>query len=221
MSVVIINPNATEAMTNAMLAVAQEAEPEIQFEGWTSHLGPPSIQGREDGDAATAPLLTLVDRAVAQNAQGIIIGCFDDTALAQAAKRAPCPVLGIGQAAYHAAALRSWRFSVVTTLSVSVPILEENIRALGLAGYLGRVRASEVPVLELEDNPAQAARAVRDEAVRAQAEDKVDAVILGCAGMVQVMQEVRAALRLPVIDPVTSAVSSMAMLVKEQARYSA
>ena len=55
-------------------------------------------------------------------------------------------MLGICQAACHVAALRGWRFSVVTTLAVSVPILEENIARYGFAPLLGRVRASDVPV---------------------------------------------------------------------------
>ena len=60
-----------------------------------------------------------------------IIGCFDDTALEDAANLADCPVIGIGQASYHYAALRNWRFSVVTTLSVSKPIIQSNIEGQG------------------------------------------------------------------------------------------
>ena len=86
MSVIIINPNSTVQMTDAMLGAARHAVPDIPIEGWTSHKGPASIQGAEDGASATAPLLELVSRADAQGAKGIVIGCFDDTALHQAAQ---------------------------------------------------------------------------------------------------------------------------------------
>ena len=203
MTIVIINPNSTASMTEAMVGAAEKAAPNLQFDGWTSTKGPPSIQGAEDGDAATPHLLELV--ASASGAEGVIIGCFDDTGLTEAARLADCPVIGLGQASYHYAALRQWRFSVVTTLAVSVPVLTENIRALGLEHCLAKVRASEVPVLELEANPSASGRVIKEEALRARAEDDIAAVILGCAGMLQVVEDVQAALDIEAIDPVTCA----------------
>lgn len=171
MTTVMINPNSTQSMTDAMLSEAQAAVPGPVFSGATSHDGPPSIQGPRDGDKATPPLLDLVDEIARAGADGIIIGCFDDTALQSPAARVSCPVIGIGQAAYHHAALRQWRFSVVTTLPISVPILKQNIRDFGFDQHLGRVRASNVPVLALESDPAASATAILHEAQRAAEED--------------------------------------------------
>lgn len=212
MPVVVINPNSTEAMTEAMLAAARVVAPSIAFEGWTSRQGPPSIQGVKDGRLAAGPLLELVGKAGRDGADGIVIGCFDDTSLAEAAAVAPCPVVGIGQAAYHYCALRQWRFSVVTTLSISVPVIEENIASYGLTGVLGCVRASEVPVLDLDRSPEAAITPILGEAERAVQEDGIDAVILGCAGMIHVTSALREALPVPVIDPVEAATGCIAWL---------
>ena len=46
-------------MTEAMVSAAQAAVPSLSFEGWTSHDGPPAIQGAEDGALAEPPLLEL------------------------------------------------------------------------------------------------------------------------------------------------------------------
>lgn len=211
MAVVIINPNSTVAMTEAMVAAAQAAAPGLTFEGWTSHDGPPAIQGPEDGARAEGPLLTLVEKA--DGADGIIVGCFDDTALAAAAKAAACPVIGIGQASFHLAALQHWRFSVVTTLDVSVPIIERNIREMGLDWACARVRAADVPVLALESDRGAAERAIRVEAERALTSDGCDALILGCAGMVHVTHALRADLDTIVIDPVEAAATGMRWLL--------
>ena len=205
MAVIIINPNSTVSMTEAMVMQARRAAPNQSFEGWTSHDGPPSIQGPKDGEIATQPLLKLVDQASRAGADGIVIGCFDDTALDQAAAAADCPVIGIGQASYHYAALTNWRFSVVTTLSVSVPIIEDNIRRTGLSRFMSKVRASEVPVLELETAPGKAAEAIKSEALQAQNLDEISAIILGCAGMVEVYDQVERALSVETIDPITCA----------------
>ncbi|MEH6836680.1 MULTISPECIES: aspartate/glutamate racemase family protein [Falsihalocynthiibacter] len=182
--IVIINPNSTETMTDAMVDIARSATPDVAIEGWTSHDGPPAIQGPKDGEDSIPPLLKLVRLAAAKGAQAIIIGCFDDTGLSQARKIAACPVIGIGQAAYHLAALAGERFSVVTTLDVSVPVLESNIQSYGLTGHLAKVRASGVPVLDLETDPETANPKVIAEINRAVSEDRVQSVVLGCAGMV-------------------------------------
>jgi len=205
MAIIIINPNSTTSMTEAMAAQARRPAPGLTFEAWTSHDGPASIQGPKDGAAATAPLLKRVKEAAAQNPDGIIIGCFDDTALEEAAQIVHCPVIGIGQAAYHFAALRNWKFSVVTTLSVSVPVLEANIDRYGLMPFCAKVRASDIPVLALEADPARTSQIIAAEARAAEVDDQVQCVILGCAGMVGVHDTVQSAVGLNVIDPVTCA----------------
>lgn len=209
MAIIIINPNSTGSMTEAIVAQARRCCPELEFEGWTSHDAPPAIQGAEDGEAARGPLLKLVERASSNGADGIIIGCFDDTALDEAAAIASCPVIGIGQASYHYAALRNWRFSVVTTLSVSTPIIQGNIERQSLGHLVSRVRASGVPVLELEANTEHAGSMITEEAIRAEQNDGISAIVLGCAGMVDVVDTVRKTVSTTVIDPVECAARCM------------
>jgi allantoin racemase len=205
----IINPNSTETMTEGMLTAARAANPARGFVGWTSHDGPEAIEGPEDGAACVPPLLRLVESASAAGSCGIAIGCFDDTGLALAQKIAACPVVGIGQAAFHLAALRGWRFSVVTTLPVSVPVIEANIAGYGLQGSLGRVRAANVPVLALERDPDGASDLVAQEVERAIQQDQIDAVVLGCAGMNRLVDRLRTRFDLPLIDPVAAAAQAL------------
>jgi len=187
--IVIINPNSTVSMTDAMVETARKVAPGADIVGWTSTDGPPAIQGAQDGDAAIPPLLKLVKQADEAGAKVIILGCFDDTGLTAARALARCPVIGIGQAAYHLASLYGPRFSVVTTLDVSVPILAANISAYGLDKNLGRVRASGVPVLALEDDREKATRQVKAEIVAAYHDDGINSVVLGCAGMVHITED--------------------------------
>lgn len=200
MRLLFINPNATVSMTDTIAEAARAAAPAgVEIVARTNHAGPPSIQGEADGAAAVPGLLAEVAAARA-DFDAIVIACFDDTGLAEARAIAPCPVLGIGQAAYLAAVLLGRRFSVVTTLAVSVPILEANLAAYGIAGACARVRASGIPVLEVE----RSAGAIAAEASRAVAEDEVEAIVLGCAGMAG-LTEALADLPVPVIDGVAAA----------------
>ncbi|KPA23228.1 Asp/Glu/Hydantoin racemase [Shimia sp. SK013] len=216
MRVAIINPNSTEAMTEAMLRTAQATVPGLTFEGWTSINGPSSIQGPADGLEATPPLLEEIRKAGAAGVDGIIIGCFDDTALTQAAALATCPVIGIGQSCYHRAALMNWRFSVVTTLDVSLPVLKQNILDAGLAQHLVSLHASGVPVLALEADTIPATKQILKTAQKAEEDDGIDAVILGCAGMVHVTQSVRSSLKIPVLDPIETSATCMHWLLSQR-----
>ncbi len=118
---------------------------------------------------------------------------------------ANCPVIGIGQAAYHLAAIAGGRFSVVTTLAISIPILEENIRSYGLTGQLGRVRASGVPVLALEQDTQAATDQVVAEISKAAREDGIQSVVLGCGGMVDIEQGIAHLPEIRLIDGVRAA----------------
>lgn len=210
--IVLINPNSTDAMTQAMVQTASKAG--VTLIGWTSHDGPTAIQGPEDGAACIPPLLALVRKANDTGAKAIIIGCFDDTGLDAARDIASCPVIGIGQAAYHMAVLSGRKFSVVTTLPVSVPILERNIHTYGFTSQLARVRASGVPVLDLETDPAGTADVVIGEINRAVIEDKVNTVVLGCAGMGQIQAYFGNTGNTRLIDGVTSAALLAQFLAK-------
>ncbi len=203
--IVLINPNSTVSMTDAMLRTARETMPQAQFEGWTSHDGPPAIQGAADGVLAEGPLLKLIAKASNMNASAIIIGCFDDTALQPACDIANCPVIGIGQAAYHLAAVAGRRFSVVTTLDVSVPILEANVHAYGLDQQLAKVRASGVPVLSLEQDAEAATEQVLLEVEKASRDDDIQSVVLGCGGMVDIRRHSAGKSAIHMIDGVRAA----------------
>jgi allantoin racemase len=116
------------------------------------------------------------------------------------------PVIGIGEAAFHMAALVAHRFTVITTLSRSVPVLERNLAASGLSGRCARIRATEIPVLAL-DAPASNARAqIADMIAATVRDDGADGIVLGCAGMAHFAAELSALHRLPVVEGVSAAV---------------
>jgi allantoin racemase len=205
MHLLVINPNATVSMTEKIALAARQAVPAgVTVTAVTNHDGPASIQGPEDGARATPGVLALVSAATA-TADAIVIACFDDTALAEARALSPVPVIGIGEAAFHAAMMLGARYCVVTTLSVSIPVIEANLASYGLAEGCLRVRASEVPVLELEHPGSAAETRISDEIARALTDDAARAIVLGCAGMADLAARLSARHGVPVIDGVAAA----------------
>lgn len=217
LNILMINPNSTAEMT-AEIAVAarKKAHPSTRITAVNPADGPSSIQGREDGEACLPGLFALFEEMVSAPSQydAVIIACFDDTGLSQLKVRSPIPVIGIGEAAFHAAMLLGSRFSTVTTLAVSIPVIEENIASYGFGAQSMRVRASDVPVLNIG---SQTQHLIAAEARRAIIEDGCDVIVLGCAGMADLADDLSQQLGLPVIDGVTVAVALCEALVKARA----
>jgi allantoin racemase len=216
MRLAVINPNSTESMTAKIVAAAQLAAPGAVIDGRTCHGAPASIQGPADDSAAVPFVLAQVQAAVAQGADACIIACFDDTGLVEARALVRVPVIGIGEAAFHAAMLLGHRYSVVTTLSISVPVIWQNIHAYGLASHCLNVRASEVPVLDLEKPGSDARAKISAEIGRAIAQDHAKAIVLGCAGMADLAAALCAEHGVPVIDGVSAACGFAQTLVALQ-----
>lgn len=206
MRISIVNPNATMAMTRSVEAAARRVAgvgTEIVASGNPD--GPPSIEGHFDGAMAVPGLLRALLAAEREGAQAHIIACFDDTGLDAARSLLVRPVVGIGEAAAKIASCIAHRFTVVTTLACSVPILEDNLRRYGLSDR-ARVRASDIPVLALEADPAAASRRISQEIEAAIAEDRAEAIVLGCAGMADLARDLSARHAIPVVEGVAAAV---------------
>jgi allantoin racemase len=201
-----INPNSTVAMTQSAVAVARSvADVGVNVHGWTNHDGPRAIQGAADGVAAVAGVLALLPQAKAEGFDAIIIACFDDTGLEEIRQAAHCPVLGIGQAAFHMAALLGQRFSVVTTLAVSVPVIMANVDIYGFGPQCASIRPSDLPVLVVEEGAPETLTRLKDEISRAESEDEIGAVVLGCAGMAALHFDLQKQAKIPLIDGIAAA----------------
>jgi allantoin racemase len=208
-----INPNTTQSMTDKVAQAARAAvSDDVIISAVSSPYGPASIQGAEDGEAALPGLLDALKAGIAEHYDGYAIACFDDTGLSQCRQLTDKPVIGIGQAAFHASLLLQPSFSVVTTLAVSVPVIEANLHTYGLAAMCRKVRASDVPVLALEEPGSDAERQISDEIARACREDACESIVLGCAGMAPLAARLSNRHQLPVIDGVVAAAGMLATL---------
>ena len=195
-------------------AARQVAAPDVDIVARNPKTGPASIQGPEDGRAALPGMLEEIIKGNDEGFNAIIIACFDDTGLAEARKMINIPIIGIGEAAFHAAMMLGEKFSVVTTLSISIPIIEENLINYGLNSMCCKVRASEVPVLDLEIKGSNAQQKISNEISKSLLEDKPGAIVLGCAGMTDLSAQLTKFHQVPIIDGVSVAVGFAAALVR-------
>jgi allantoin racemase len=214
MRIRIINPNTTISMTDTIGAAARAvAAPGTEIIAVTSDTGPVSIEGHYDEAMSFVGLVDEIRKGEEEGTAAYVIACFGDPGLLGARELTRAPVLGIAEAAMHAASFVATGFSIVTTLERTRIIAEHLVRNYGMEHHCRGVRAIDVPVLELE-NPGSNARAIiLKECERAIAEDKSGAVVLGCAGMADLGRFIEQRLQVPVIDGVAAAVKFAEALV--------
>jgi allantoin racemase len=205
MRLLVINPNTSASMTDKIGHAARSVSSAgTEVVAVNPAMGPESIEGYYDEALSLPGLLEEIARGEAAGFDAHVIACFDDSGLDAARALARAPVLGICEAAMHTASLIAGRFSVVTTLARSVPVVEELARRYGVAPRC-RVRACDVPVLALEDPASGAADRIRAEVRRAMEDDGAEAIVLGCAGMADLAGALADETGIPVLDGVACA----------------
>jgi allantoin racemase len=214
MRLLVINPNTSGSMTARIGAAARAvAAAGTEVRAVQPASGPASIEGYFDEAFATPGVIEEIMKGEREGFDAFVIACFDDTGLEAARCAVRGPVIGIGEAAFHLAALVAHRFSVVTTLSRSIAPIESNLVKYGLDRRCARVRACEAPVLALDDPASDARDKLSAEIDRAIAEDGAEAIVLGCAGMADLAALLARRHGLPVIDGVAAAVKLAESLV--------
>ncbi len=208
MRLLVVNPNTTAAMTADIAAgAAAVARRGTVVEGVNPAAGPAAIESEEDEQRCIPGLLAELAaagrRPPSSRPDGYVIACFGDPGLEQARELLAAPVVGIAQAAMHAAALAAGIFSVVTSMSATVS------RAWQLAGtytpaHCAGVYACEIPVLRIGADP-HTIDPIEQSCRGALAADGSRCIVLGCAAMARFAAPLSQRLSVPVIDGVAAA----------------
>lgn len=213
MKILVINPNTTMSMTEKIgIGARENASEGTEIIATNPTRGPVSIEGYYDEAMCLVGMMEEIRRH--PDVDAIVIACFDDTGLDATRMLTNVPVIGMGEAAYAVANLISNKFSVVTTLSRSVPALEHNLAKYGYDRKCIRVRASDIPVLDLENEESGAADRIRSEIILSIKEDRAEAVVLGCAGMGRFVEGLEKEFRIPMLDGVKCGIALAESMIR-------
>ncbi len=206
MRILLINPNSTASMTAGIEKAARAAAlPTTEVLAVSPEGVPPAIEGYADVARCVPPTLALAE-AEAERWDAVVIACHSDPGLEALRELVWNPVIGIGEASFLAACAAGRRFSLITLTPRFIPRKREQIRRLGLLDRLASIRALGAGVVESFAEKDRLRDRYLAEAQAAVREDGADALVLGCAGMVGVAEELQAHLGIPVVDPVVAAV---------------
>ena len=205
--VIVINPNSTEAVTQAMdkaldpLRLAGGP----QIESITNPDGPPGIESQQHVDQVSAHICNII-QARDNDAGAFVIACFSDPGMFAAREVTAKPVFGIAESGILSALSLGNRFGVIAILPQSIPRHIRYIRSLGLESRLAGDFAIGLGVTELADEDRTFSRMVRvSEALRD--EKGADVLVMGCAGMARYRAPLEDKLGIAVVDPVQAAVA--------------
>ena len=194
--------------------LAQVASKDTQIHVESLEEGPASIESVYDEVIASPSIVKLVRRAEDEGYEAVIIDCMGDPGLDAAREIAKIPVLGPCQASIALASLLASRFSVITVLKNVIPIFHDLAKKYGAADKVVSVRSIEVPVLDLEKKWNEVKAALETQGRAAVEEEKAEALILGCTGMIGMAHDLQKALGVPVIDPAPAALMMAEALVR-------
>ncbi len=211
MRILVVNPNTTESMTRSIRVGARAAAgPGTQVDAVQPLHGPAAIEGPLD-EARCLP--GLLDVIATRPADGYVLACFGDPGLDAARVLADAPVVGIAEAALRTAGYLGRGFGVVTTVAAELAHIRDLTARYGVAGSCRSVRACDLPVLDVQRDP-EAVKRILAEARAAVELDGAEVIVLGCAAMTELRDELAAELGVPVIDGVAAAVATVEGLAR-------
>ncbi|NIA24921.1 MAG: hydrogenase expression protein HupH [Gammaproteobacteria bacterium] len=181
--------------------------------------GPMSIEGRKEEAEAVPGLITLAVEAEADGVDAVVIDCMGDPGVDVLREIVSIPVLGPARTSMTVAANIGHRFSILTVLERSRPLVDEQVERAGLSGRLASVRVVDLPVLEIESHPDETFEKLMAQAERAARDDRADVIIPGCTGYVglaeSIEQELHArGLLATVLDPMPLTIRMAAVLAE-------
>ncbi len=183
-----------------MLSRAVSTETEYSVDCIQS--GPVSIESVTDEVFAGPLLLQEAIRAEREGYDAFVVYCFSDLAITALRENVDIPVIGPGECALAAADILSNKFCVITTVEGNVSRTYRRLMQNPITQKkLSSVRALNIPVAELRDDPDATCVYLKKVCAEAVAEDGIDTVVLGCLGLAQYGEEVEKECGVKVIDP--------------------
>lgn len=223
MRLLIINPNTTVTITSLLRAYAQQvAGPDVQIDAVTARFGAPYIACEATYAVAGHAVLDAWACALAAGStppDAVLIGCFGDPGLLALRESSQSSVTGLAEAAFLEAA-RYGPFAIVTGGQRWKPMLERLAHQLGYGHLLQGIHTVAPTGAQLAQDPVVARSLLASACKEAARHFKVNAVILGGAGLAGMAAAVEAAIEadvaVPVIDSVLAGVRQALLQIKHK-----
>lgn len=216
--VLVVNPNSSESVTKAIDRAVQgsAAATWCRFESVTSPDGPEGIVTQHDYEVAARRVPASI-RDYLDAGDAFIVACFSDPGLLATRDFTSKPVVGLGEAGMLAALAAGAKVGVIAVSDAGIPRHTRYWHSLGIADRVAGERAINLRVDQSGDPKlalgrlVEAGRLLRDT-------DGADVLLLGCAGMADLLAPLQAQLNMTVVEPCGAAAEAAASALRERPR---
>lgn len=210
--ILVINPNATESITERILMEAKKLETDrLSVDSVTSFRGPKAIVSSADEITAAYHVLEeLKEREGTYDAA--VIACASDPGLTAAREIIKAPVTGIFESAAYVCNMHGGRFSVIGSCDwQDIPCFTETAKRYSMDGHLASVKYIGTGVCGVDGSCIP----LLDEKIEeAKNKDGASAVLLGCAAFAGMGDMLTKKHGIYVSDGICEAVAMAKMLVE-------
>lgn len=214
MRLLLINANTSDFVTSKVRAAAQScASPGTTIEAVTGNFGGRVIGSRTENAIGEHSAVDLAAKH-APGMDGVLIAVSYDTGAKALREMLDVPVLGMTEAALHAATILGGRVGMIVFGPRVLGLYRDVIDATGLAGKVGGWRAIDTSKPYAPGDQSE----VEDQIVAACddliAKDWVESIVLTGAVMAGVPARIQHRVAVPVLDGITTGVPMLEAFVK-------
>lgn len=215
---VIVPIVATQYNADVENEVSRVLAPDFSFEIANVQQGTCFIESRYAEYLNTGDIIRLSQQAQADGFNAIYVDCFGSPGVSVVRELVEIPVVGGFDGAVLFAMAIAQRFSIITVVPSVDSMLESQARDLGVTEALASIRNVDIPVQDLTDKQKLIEHLIIQSKLAIQ-QDGAQAIVLGCTGMVDVIDAVSAELKkegipAPIIDPSFAAITLLQSLVR-------
>ena len=182
---------------------------------------PSSIESRLEELALAQSVVEQAVEAERRGYDAVITACLGDPGVDAARELVRIPVIAPGETALLTARMLAHHFSVLTPLQETLPIAREQVHKVGVAASVASIRPFNVSVERIRDREPSMIAALVALGRRCVEEDGAELLVLACASMSVLADEIEPEIGVPVIDAVRLSLRAAEMLVGAGLRHSA
>ena len=211
-TILVVNCNTSDEVTRAIDASAQAvAAPGTRVRTVAPEWGVSSAEGYLDSFWSAASVLDLL-ASWQEPIDAVVMAGFGEHGREGARELLAVPVVDITDASVHLALSIAPKYGIVTSLDRTIHQIEASLATGGVLAACAGIRATGIPVLDLESSPETIDAIVANS--RVLLEQGAEAIILGCAGLSGRADSIAEQIGAPVIDPVRAGVGVADALIR-------
>ena len=180
--------------------------PDTSIDLFKNDVGPAAIESQLEHEEAAVEITKKAIWLEKEGYHALIPWCGGDPGLISSREAVRIPVVGPLQSSCVIASTLGYRFGVITPLSKNIKLAEQRIWNLKLHPYLARVRAVDIPVLDLRKNLKGLLDSLSRLIKSMVEEDGADVIVTTCMGFFGLSEELMKRVPIPMVDPGWAAV---------------